>query len=78
MWINGRTAFLLLRRQSAAQAEVQNLHRLLVEEQVRGLHVAVDEPGAVRRVERVGDLGRDARGLPGVEGRGVVEPTTAH
>jgi hypothetical protein len=46
--------------------------RLQVDEDVRGLHVAVDEPGGVGGVERVGDLAADRDRALGCQ-RAVVE-----
>ena len=52
----------------AGEPEVGDAHdAVLVEEEVRGLDVAVDEAAAVRVVERGGDLAADVRGLRGRE-----------
>ena len=46
---------------------------MLVEEQVRGLDVAVQDAARVRVLERGGDVASDARGLRDGEMRVVVE-----
>ena len=47
----------------ARRPEVQHLHDLRRELDVRGLEVAMDDAALVRRVERVGDLPRDRERL---------------
>ena len=63
------------RRRRAREAEVHELGAGLGEHDVAGLEVAVDDAGAVRAVERVGDLRADAqhvgeRQRPAREARG--------
>jgi hypothetical protein len=56
------------RRNVTGQSEIaQEGSVRLVDEDVRGLDVTVDEPSPVRGVERLGDLGEDRRRAHGLE-----------
>ena len=58
----------------AGETEVGDAHdAVLVEEQVRGLDVAVHEPARVRVLERAGDLAPDVRRLRRAQPRAGVE-----